>query len=76
MICINANCRKPAFICEHGLTSKTECALFHDKCEKMQWSELESVICENPNTKIPEMFMLQEEMENLFSALIKRVGGG
>lgn len=73
MICINSNCRKPAFICEQGLTSKSECALFHDKCEKMKWAELENIICENPNTKIPALFSLQEEMENLFSMIIKKV---
>ena len=73
MICINANCRKPAFICEHGLNSNSECALFHEKCEKMKWSELENIICENPNIKIPELFNLQEEMEILFSNLIKKV---
>jgi hypothetical protein len=39
----------------------------------MQWSELENIICENPNTKIPELFTLQEEMENLFSSIIKKV---
>ncbi len=39
----------------------------------MLWSELENIICENPNTKIPEMFMMQEEMESLFTNLIKKV---
>jgi hypothetical protein len=39
----------------------------------MLWSELENIICENPNAKIPEMFVLQEEMENLFSNLIRKV---
>jgi hypothetical protein len=73
MICVSSQCRKPAFICENGLKTKSECALFHDKCEKMLWSELENIICENPNTKIPEMFMMQEEMENLFTSLIKKV---
>jgi hypothetical protein len=39
----------------------------------MLWSELENIICENPNTKIPEMFTLQEEMEGLFSSLVKKL---
>ena len=39
----------------------------------MLWSELENIICENPNTKIPELYNLQEEMELLFSALVRKV---
>jgi hypothetical protein len=39
----------------------------------MKWSDLESVICENSNAKLPEFYSFQEEMETFFSTLIKKV---
>ena len=53
MVCVNPQCRKPGFICENGLKNREECALFHETCEKMKWSEIENILYENPNTKIP-----------------------
>lgn len=72
-ICINAACRKPGFICKDGADHKSCCSLFHENCEKMEWRELENIICENPNAKLPEFYSFQEEMETFFSTLIKKV---
>lgn len=60
-------CRKPGFMCENGLVNKEECALFHENCQKMKWSELQNILYDNPYTKIPEFTQLQDEMEIFFS---------
>ena len=61
-VCINPSCRKPAFICEGGLNRREECAVFHEHCQKMEWTQMESIIHENPNTKNPDFEDLIEKM--------------
>ena len=72
-ICVNPSCRKPGFMCPQGATGKECCGLFHGACEKMAWSEFENVITDNKNAQLPEFYSFQDEMENFFSSLIRRV---
>ena len=39
----------------------------------MAWTEFENIITENKNAQLPEFYSFQEEMENLFSTMIRRV---
>ncbi len=73
MVCVNPQCRKPGFVCANGLEKREECALFHENCQKMKWSEIENIFYENPNTKIPEFSAMQDEMELFFTNMIKRI---
>ena len=39
-VCINPECSNPAFICSKGMSTGKCCNMFHEYCQKMEWSEI------------------------------------
>lgn len=72
-VCINPQCRKPGIICELGYHSKNECNLLHEACPKMKWSELESLIYDNPNLRSQEFYYLRDKMDGMFVTLLNKI---
>ena len=47
-VCVNPQCSMPAFMCETGSKQFDECGTFHEKCQRIIWTDIENVINHNP----------------------------
>lgn len=72
-VCANPNCRKPGLICEAGFQARDECCLFHESCEKVQWSEIEALVYDNPNLRTQEFAYLRDKVDGMFLQLLSRL---